>query len=149
MSDLAQWDTTAAANGGFDITLRHPGTGEDLDITIGVYGRDSDAFKAIQSRQNKVRIEKMRRAGRVLPIDQEQMDDDNLELLSGCTFRWSKTMELEGKPLDFSVQNARMVYERFPWIYEQVNQGIGDRANFTKPQPAASLNLPNTTSPSE
>lgn len=148
MSDLAQFDTKAAANDGFDITLRNPITGADLDITIGVYGRDSDVFKAINSQQNKARLERIRRAGRVVSVDTDQMDEEVLDLLAKCSFRWSN-VELDGKSLDFSTSNARTVYERFPWIREQVDQGIGDRANFTKPQPAASTNLQSTTSASE
>jgi hypothetical protein len=42
------------------------------------------------------------------------------------------TITMDKKELEFSVDNAIALYERFPWIKEQVDIAIGDRANFIK-----------------
>ena len=41
--DLATIDTVKGSNDGFDVRIYHPGTNEDLDITINVLGRHSDS----------------------------------------------------------------------------------------------------------
>lgn len=143
MIDLSELDTKAAANAGTSITLRHPFTNDDLDITINVLGRDSDAFNKIQSAQNKKRFERMQKNKKGTLLD--DLDESGIALLAACTTGWTN-VQLNGSILDFSEDNARMVYERFPWIREQIDSAIGDRANFTPPRSAASSNLPNTTS---
>ena len=61
----------------------------------------------------------------------EEVEQDGLELLAKCTRSWSGVV-IDGKDVEFSHSNALMVYERFPWIKEQVDTAIGDRANFIK-----------------
>ena len=147
MIDLATLDTKAAANEGADITLTNPITGEDTDITIRVLGRDSDAFKRVESEQLKRRLEKTRKAKKFSPMSAEEAEEDGFDLLAACTTAWTN-VALDGGPLPFSAANALMVYKRFPWIKEQVDQAIGDRAVFTMPQSAASSNTQDTTSSS-
>ena len=37
---------------------------------------------------------------------------------------------LDGQDLPFSSTNALMLYQRFPWIKEQVDKAAGSRARF-------------------
>jgi len=37
---------------------------------------------------------------------------------------------VDGKELACNKDNAAALYERFPWIKEQVDTAVGDRANF-------------------
>lgn len=129
--DLSEIDTVAGANAGFDVKIYHPGTKEDLDITIKVLGKDSDEFQKISRAQSKKRMAKMTKGGgfRNSNVSLEEIERDGLELLAACTKSWTGVI-VEGKPLDCTVPNAAMVYERFPWIREQVDEAIGDRANF-------------------
>ncbi len=130
--DLAELDTTKAANAGFDVSLYHPATNADLGITIRVLGKDSDEFRRISNAQNKRRLDRMQRGGfRVSMPSPEEMEQNAIELLASCTVGWTGVV-LEKKPLPFSKENAKMLYTRVPWIREQVDAAIGDRANFTQ-----------------
>lgn len=131
--DLSAIDTVKGSNEGFDVRIFHPGTNEDLDIIIGVLGKDSDEFQKISRTQNKKRMAKMQKGGfrntATVPI--EEVERDGVLLLGACTTGWDGVV-IDGKEVEFSTDNAVMVYNRFPWIREQVDTAIGDRSNFIK-----------------
>ena len=134
MFDLAEMDTVEGSNKGFDVELFHPKTKEDLGIIIHILGRDSDKFLEVSRAQQKRRLNKMskfggaRSPGRV--VTPEEVEKDSIELLAECTTGWSDTLMVDGAKLPFSVENAKAVYRRFPWIREQVDEAMDDRANF-------------------
>lgn len=148
--DLASIDTVAGSNAGFDVQLYNPGTNVDLGITIRVLGKDSDEFQKVSRTQSRKRTAKMTKGGfrNVASMASiEEIEQDGLELLAACTIGWHRidtddtgkvsgavkdTLLIDGNEIPFSVANALMVYERFPWIKEQVDIAIGDRANFIK-----------------
>jgi hypothetical protein len=145
--DLAAIDTVKGANEGFDVRIYHPGTNEDLDITINVLGKDSDEFQKKSREQSKKRMAKMSKGGfratSTVPV--EEIESDGLELLAACTKSWTGVV-IEGKAVAFSHEAAVDLYTRFPWIKEQVDTAIGDRANFIKGSqkplsPTPSMNL--------
>ena len=131
--DLSSIDTVKGANEGFDVRIYHPGTNEDLDIIINVLGKDSDEFQKVSRAQSKKRMAKLSkggfRASTTVPI--EEIEQDGIQLLAACTKSWTGVV-IEGKEIACNLDNAVMVYERFPWIKEQVDTAIGDRANFIK-----------------
>lgn len=130
--DLSSIDTVKGSNDGFNVQIYHPGTNEDLGITIRVLGKDSDKFITVSRGQNKKRMAKMTKGGfRTTAIPVEEIEQDSLMLLAACTVGWVGVV-VDGKALDFNEDNAVMVYERFPWIREQVDAAMGDRANFIK-----------------
>lgn len=58
-----------------------------------------------------------------------EMLEDGLELLVACTKGW-KHIKISGVVLPFSEENSRMLYTKYPWIREQVDTFVNDRANF-------------------
>ncbi|MDI6742661.1 MAG: hypothetical protein QMD11_07965 [Smithella sp.] len=136
--DLASLDTIKGSNKGFDVWICHPSTNEDLGIIIHVLGKDSDEYQQIIYAQNDKRVEmKIKNAGTYLTrrgyagISTEEVAQGGIELLAGCTKSWSGVV-LDGISIDCTYDNAIMIYKRFPWIKEQVDTAIGDRANFIK-----------------
>lgn len=130
--DLSSIDTVKGSNEGFDVRIYHPGTNEDLDIVINILGKDSDEFQKVSRAQNKKRMAKMTKGGfRNTAVPVEEIEQDSIQLLAACTKSWSGIV-VDGKPVEFSQDNAVMIYERFPWIKEQVDVAMGDRANFIK-----------------
>jgi len=131
--DLASIDTVKGSNEGFKVQIYHPGTNEDLDLIINVLGKDSDAFQKVSRAQNKKRMAKMQKGGfrNTAPIPIEEIEQDGIDLLAACTTGWTGVI-IEGEEIQFSIDNAVMVYERFPWIKEQIDTAIGDRANFIR-----------------
>lgn len=131
--DLSSIDTVKGANEGFDVRIYHPGTNEDLDVTINVLGKDSDEFQKVSRAQSKKRMAKLSKGGfrNTSAIPLEEVEQDGIELLASCTRGWSGVV-VDGKEVPFSKDAAVDVYTRFPWIREQVDAAIGDRANFIK-----------------
>lgn len=135
--DLASIDTVKGANAGAEVKLYHPSTNEDMGITIRVLGKDSDEFQKINRAQSKRRMEQMSKGGfRGANIPLESIEQDGLELLASLTKTWKQgdkqTLTLDGVELACNKDNAVLIYKRFPWIKEQVDSFIGDRANFIK-----------------
>lgn len=130
--DLAQADVVKDANKGGEVSLYHPTNGKDVGITIYIVGKDSDTFKAIQAEQNRKRMAKIQKGGfRAANTAVANVDQEAVELLAACTTGWSR-MPLNGKDVPFSTENAETIYAKFPWIKEQVDVAIADRALFTK-----------------
>lgn len=130
--DLANIDTVKGANEGFDVQIYHPATNEDLGIVITVIGKDSDEFQKITREQTKRRMQKATKGGfRNVTIPVEELEEDSLKLLAACTKSWKGVVE-NGKAIECTKENAMAIYEKYPWIREQVDTAIGDRANFIK-----------------
>jgi len=127
--DLATLDTRAGANAGFDVELKHPDSGDPIGAVIRVYGADSDAYKDKQLTQQRERLEKLARKGRVQPPTPEQLEQQSIELLAAATDGW-QGLEIGGKPVEFNRAAAVQLYGDYPWIREQVDAAIHDRANF-------------------
>jgi hypothetical protein len=131
--DLTTIDTVKGSNEGFDVKIFHPGTLVDLDIVISVLGKDSDEFQKVTRSQQKRRLAKVSKGGfRVnAPLSAEEIEQDGIDLLAACTVGW-KGVIIDQKEIPFSKENAANLYVRFPWIKEQVDTAVGDRANFIK-----------------
>jgi len=132
--DLASIDTVKGSNEGFDVSIYHPGTLADLGIIINVLGKDSDEFQKVSRAQQKKRMAKMTKGGfraQSMTPPPEEIEADGLDLLARCTKSWSGVI-VDGKEIAFSLDAAKTVYTRFPWMKEQVDTAIGDRAIFIK-----------------
>jgi len=123
--DLGSLDVVAASNKGAVLEVLHPTTFAKLGIKITLVGSDSDRFKNFRrEKQNKRLLETLS-----LTLSAEEIEEQNLELLATCTLGWD-TMPVDGVDLPFTIENAKKVYSRFPWLREQVDRFIGTRANF-------------------
>lgn len=127
--DLATLNTAAQAEQGAWLTLRHPGTGEDLPIQIRLAGKDSKAWRDAERDFSDRRLEEIQKKGKLGKVKTAQIEERGIRLLALATLEW-KGVELDGKPLECVRQNAIEIYTRFPWIAEQADEFVGDRANF-------------------
>lgn len=131
--DLATLDITKAANEGAVMEVRHPAAGTVLKddagepITITLIGSDSEKVK----RRQRVELNKRLKSGRRQAMTAEELDEQGLDLLAFCTVSWTGIM-LDGQVLECNHGNAVAVYQRLPWLKEQVDTFVGDRANFLK-----------------
>lgn len=135
IKDLAALDTVKGSNAGFEVSIYNPATNEDLGLFITVLGKDSDEFQKVSRAQQKKRMEKISKGGfRNANVPIEAMESDGLQLLAAVTKSWrqgdKQTVTLDGQELACTKENAVALYERFPWIKEQVDTAVGDRANF-------------------
>jgi hypothetical protein len=107
-----------------------------MGITIVVCGTDSETYKKIQRKQLNRRMERSaRNRNRQLQLTAEELEAENLDVLVACTKSWSEngspTIEFNrGELLPCTPENVRRLYEEYPWMKDQIDQAIGDRANF-------------------
>lgn len=119
--DLATLDTTAKADQGVEYELIHPESGEAMGIFITVAGSDSRIWRKALS-DIAERNKGLRRTA-------ELVRQEGIEAAARCTLGW-RNVVLDTKPLEFTQENARKLYARFPWIREQVDTFRYDRSNF-------------------
>lgn len=128
MVDLSNFaDLTKAQDDGIDVDILHPGTGEPLDMTIRVAGPDSARQRNARTR---ISNERLRTAGnkKLTIVDYEAM---SLKVAVASIITWSGIIE-NGQTIEFSADAATDLLTRYPFILEQVNTAIGDRAGFIK-----------------
>lgn len=140
--DFKKLDVVAAANAGFDLQLKHPGTDELLPIFIRVLGMDSGAYRKADAEQTRARLDKVWKGGKFNPANQSPQEDEaqGIQRLIACTTDWWEvledgtkrtSLELGGEFIICNPEGIRKMYEQFPWMREQVSVGVADRANFT------------------
>jgi hypothetical protein len=136
MLDLTTLDTATAADAGSIMEVLHPTTGAVLTheggkaVTITLAGQDSARYQGA-ARASRNRRLKAQQSGRRVQISAEEMENDGIETIVSCTLGWDG-IGVDGAPLPFSPDNARMLYKRLPWLLEQADAFISDRANFLK-----------------
>lgn len=127
--DLLTLDTKAHAQAGAVLSLEHPATGEPVGVEINLMGSDSEAFRGKKRELERARADKLRRARSRSAVDLSTTDNESCALLAACTTGWTG-VEKGKKEIPFSVQAAEEIYMELPWIREQVDAFVGDRANF-------------------
>lgn len=141
--NLSGMDVIAAANKGATVEIFSPTSGGSIGLHIMILGKDSDNFKAITTAQNKKRLTKMMRGNLVKPdlISQGELDSDAVDALVAVTKGWfsdaaglkpeSLSIKAGEETVSFSAENCKRLYTEMPWIKEQVDAAVADRANFT------------------
>ena len=136
MSDsVFDLDTSSLADEGVWCRLVHPVSGaalaaRGLPVRIRVLGVDGERFGAVRRRIAARRGEYLlTNRGRLDPEVEAALD---LDLLAGATVGWENVLLPGGAAFAFTADNARRLYSERPWIAEQVNRFIADRANFLK-----------------
>jgi hypothetical protein len=132
--DLSKYNVSKQAEQGAWLELEAPDTGEILRndegeaVAIKVLGMDSKAWRNKNRDFQRQRIQKMARS-KSRNIDYTVSDEDACELLAECTIEWKNIIE-NGEEIECNSGNAFDLYMKYPWIREQVDAFIGERANF-------------------
>ncbi len=149
MTDLSSFDTTKLADEGAVMELCDPIDGRRLideksgdPVTITLIGQDAKQYQREVHKATNKRLNKRITKGRI-KLSAEEIEGDSLDLLIKCTKSWTY-INVDGEMLEFSQKNVRMLYERFPWIKEQVDEFTTDRSNFL-----GNSSTNSSTSPSE
>lgn len=129
--DLNKLDLTKAANAGAWYTLKHPVTSEALPMKIKVLGKDSEKFIQLSEDFRRSSLDDLK-ANKTTEQRMASASEYGDKLLVACTLEW-QGIELDGKKLDCTPENVKLVYKRFNWIKDQVDTAIADRANFIQP----------------
>lgn len=100
--------------------------GDETSITITLQGIHSKAWRDMVAKRDRLIIS----SGGTSAIGEA-------ELFASVTIGWENMPcpikgDDYGKPWEFSQENARIMYEKAPIIFEQVNRFIANHANFMK-----------------
>lgn len=127
MPDLSVFDTKTLADSGVVMPIYDP-KGNLVDgMTITVAGSDSDRVRSVYEARWDDRV---KAGGKLIPTSAENQNS-RLDHAVAATVAW-QGFDLDGKPLECTPQNARMVYKKFPALMRRVIQFSEDEANFTK-----------------
>ena len=123
--DFASRDVTAKADEGAELEVLDPANGKPVGVFITLAGADSSVHRkataAIANRRAK--------GGFRRNINLDDLQTESIEVLARCTLGWSGVV-LDGNDVPLSKEAAVTLYTRFPWLREQVETFISDRANY-------------------
>jgi hypothetical protein len=118
------------ADDGAILNIVHPETEELIDgMTVTLLGQDSKIYRKLQLGKQQAALNRMAKGKKALDLDAEKLSEDSIDDLVKLTTAWSG-FELDGKKLDCNPDNVRKVYAEWAWIKEQVQEFVGNRANF-------------------
>lgn len=115
---------------------RHPGTRLPMERNgkpsfLLLYGKDSPAFKKTYAAQRRRYLDEMAKTRGTYVQSDEAREADAMELLVACTAGWENAA-YKGTE-EFSADLVKTMYAEQAWLKEDVDQYIGDRANFLAP----------------
>ena len=136
--DLAEIDTKSLSDSGVDMVVHKIGTLEPLlakngkPVSITLLGPDSDVYRDQSRVQVKKRLSRTTDVKSLSEIDLVEADQDALNLIVACTVGWKNVLNTDGKPVEFSKEAVRELYEKYPVVREQADAFIVDRMRFIK-----------------
>ncbi len=115
------------------MTVTHPGTAALTDAKITLAGEDSKLWRKAGREVNMRSLQGTgKKLENIFQQAAERIEKNKPDLLASVTLSWVN-VELNGKKLECTRENARKLYESHPWLLEQVNTFVGNRANFFRP----------------
>lgn len=126
--DIAELYTSDAHEEGAEVQLKHPATGEPLDVFIKVKGVDSRSFRQSLRKKQRAMLSALASKEDGAEVDEDQLD---AEALAEATIGW-RGIKQDGEEYEFSKERARTLYLKSPGIRSQLDAFISNRRNFTK-----------------
>ena len=132
MADLSQLVPTSDI---ITVLLKHPVTDEILkkddgtEMSITVYATHTKEYKAVIHEQTNKRIQKAQKNKKIV-FSAEDIEIASVEVLAKTTKEWD--LQFNKKPIKFSVAEAIDLYQKFPWIKDQVTEAQEDYTSFLK-----------------
>lgn len=137
--DLSLLNTVKRADEGVAMQLRHPLTrallvheGDGRPVTITLAGQDAKRVRHAQRELITQRAKDLKR--RYFP-DGDADERDVIEVIAKATLAWD--IIVDGAKPECTFEEARNLYRAYPWIVEQADAFIFDRANFLPTESAA------------
>jgi hypothetical protein len=128
MTDLSEFSGLAQAqDDGVDVKILHPKTGEELGITVKVAGPDSDRQRKARNAINNERI----RMSRNKRLTVSELEADALKITAASIISWDGVIE-NGSAVVLNNENANAILTKYPFIREQLDSAVGDRAGFIR-----------------
>lgn len=124
--ELNQLQTVSNHEDGAECNILSPVDGMPTDVYIKIKGSDSRSWRKAKKSQ-MTKILDARQKDSMDDLDYELMD---AEALAGITLEW-RGITKDGKPFEFSYENALQLYKESPAVAAQLLAFIEKRDNFT------------------
>lgn len=142
--DLNRLDTVAGSTRGAFLHLKHPngrdllyvtddkgervldGEGKPQPYGLEICGIDDPHFARLRDRQAE-EVARMRAEAGGLTTDRAREID---RALIAHAVKSTGNLHVDGKPVPFNHAAIVAVFARFPWVYNQVERAVGERARF-------------------
>jgi hypothetical protein len=125
--DLSQFDgLQQAQDEGTEVIIIHPVTGAPTTMKFWVAGPDSKRRQNMQRQLADVRLRR-----RKFKMSGEDLENESKAIIAACVIKWEGFVE-KGQALECNVPNIIGVFQRYPFIFEQVDEIAGDRVSFLK-----------------
>ncbi len=110
------------------VNICHPVSGAPTGLRILAASPDSEHYRQADRKIKNRNLAFMQKS-RGKPLSMEALEAAGLDLIVAITLDWQGA-RWDGRELECDEANARMLYATFPFIREQVDAFVGDRANF-------------------
>lgn len=100
---------------------------DGTEMTVTIHGKYSAKYREIQQSQQNARLKRAERGGK-MKLTAAELLADRMDLTVGCVDSW--TIQLDGSTPECSPSNVRSVFERFPWMREQIEAEMEDTQAF-------------------
>ncbi len=121
---------TNKADVGVACRIKHPATEEVIEgVTLTLLGMDSAKNRAIQRKKQQAALDRLSKGKKAMRLVAEDLDEDAIGDLADITTAWTGVTK-DGNPVEFTRDNVVMVYTELPWMREQAQDFVNDRANF-------------------
>lgn len=132
--DLSNLDTVAASEQPYKLELLHPTSKKQLGIFIYIRGIQSNTYRDIQDELTNERIREgleAQKTGKDIVRTVQDSREINIKQVAFCVVNW-ENVKLDGLELPFNFSNTIKLFTRFPWIRQQVEEGMSELKNFMK-----------------
>lgn len=127
-TDISEFDDLLSSQAeGVVVTIQHPTDPDrDLGMWMRVVGPDTDRARAAARKSIDNRLSRGKRK-----LDAADLEIEARKTLARRVTEWGG-FALNGKELELSVDNVLLVFQKLPFVYEQVDSEANDRFSFTK-----------------
>lgn len=137
--NLSEYDYSGAVA---TLTVADPETHEPTDFKIELRCVEHAEARVAQRAAERKRLTRSLNSipqasdEQALEIVGNEADESAVDALVACTVSW-ENCEFEGKKLECTPENAKMLYGRLIWLRRQVDRFVVSRRNFTKASAAS------------
>jgi hypothetical protein len=111
------------------VEIRHPGTGDNLGITVSVLSLLDDRMKKIKRRLLDNRLQLESKGKKFKSSDVE--DNETALLFEAMTgWQWNGENTFRGEKPDFNIKNVKEVFTELEWFRNQIAEAVSDEEAF-------------------
>lgn len=111
------------------IEILHPGTGEELGITVTVLSINDPQMVKIKRRIQDERI-RLESKGKNFKSDDIEENRNIIVLGAMKDWKWSGKANFNGQKPEFNRKNVLEVFKELPWFRDQIEEEVSDESAF-------------------